>query len=288
MKKADQKCNNRVMKKIGELTNKYESLLTKVEKLYLTNISFSTSNFYEFPKVHKSKQINEAIQQQNNEYIEIHEPNDLTVRPIVGGPNCPTKPLSQLIDIILKPFLIHIKSYVKDNLDFLRKCSRKNNDSTTLVTFDVKSLYTSIPHNYGLEAICFWIEKHPDSLHSRFSKGFVLESIKILLENNHCTFNDEFYRQISGTAMGTIFAPTYVTLTMGYFEFHFYNICELKLGKEFREFILENWSRFLDECQTPLDKNKVKPEQLLGTLNPVNEAVQFTMEFNFHKYFQPK
>ena len=64
------------MKKIVELANKYESLLAKAEKLYLTNISFSTSNFYGLPKVHKSKQINEAIQQQNNEYTEIHEPDD--------------------------------------------------------------------------------------------------------------------------------------------------------------------------------------------------------------------
>ena len=89
------------MKKIGELTSKYESILTKAKKLYLTNISFSTSNFYGLPKVHKSKQINEAIQQQNNEYIEIYEPDSLIVRPVVGGPNCPTRPLSQLIDIIL-------------------------------------------------------------------------------------------------------------------------------------------------------------------------------------------
>ena len=43
--KTDQKCDNHVMKKVGELANKYESLLTKAEKLYLTNISFSTSNF---------------------------------------------------------------------------------------------------------------------------------------------------------------------------------------------------------------------------------------------------
>ena len=166
----------------------------------------------------------------------------------------------------------------------MRKCSRKNNDSTTLVTFDVKSFYTIIPHNYGLEAISFWIKKHPDSLHSRFSKGFVLESMKIIIENNNCTFNDEFYRQISETATGTIFAPTYATLTMGYFEFHFYNICKLKWGKEFQEFILENWSRFLDDCQTPLDKNKVKPEQLLEALNSANEAIQFTMEFSETKF----
>ena len=32
--------------------------------------------------------------------------------------------------------------------------------------------------------------------------------MKIILENNNCTFNDDFYRQISETAMNTIFAPT--------------------------------------------------------------------------------
>ena len=54
-----------------------------MEKFYLTNISFSTTNFYGLRKAHKSKQINEAIQQQKNEYTEISEPDDLTVRPIV-------------------------------------------------------------------------------------------------------------------------------------------------------------------------------------------------------------
>ena len=44
--------------------------------------------------------------------------------------------------------------------------------------------------------------------------------------------------------------------------------------------ILENWSRFLDDCQTTLDKNKVKPEELLETLNSVNEAIQSTMELS--------
>ena len=79
------------------------------------------------------------------------------MRQEVGGPNCPTRPLSQFSGIILKPFLIHIKGYVSDNVDFLRRCSRKNNDSTTLVTFDVNSLYTSIPQNYGLKDIPFQV-----------------------------------------------------------------------------------------------------------------------------------
>ena len=47
--KIDHKCDSHFMKKIGELAKKYEPLLTKKEKLYLTNISFSTSNFYGLP-----------------------------------------------------------------------------------------------------------------------------------------------------------------------------------------------------------------------------------------------
>ena len=34
--------------------------------------------------------------------------------------------------------------------------------------------------------------------------------------------------------MGTISAPTYATLTMGYSEVHFYNIREIKWGKNFK------------------------------------------------------
>ena len=42
-------------------------------------------------------------------------------------------------------------------------------------------------------------------------------------------FNNEFYNQIKGTAMGTIFAPTYATLSMGYFEIKLYNFCIFKI-----------------------------------------------------------
>ena len=36
-------------------------------------------------------------------------------------------------------------------------------------------------------------------------------------------FNNEFYNQIKDTVMGTIFAPTYATLSMGYFEIKLYS-----------------------------------------------------------------
>ena len=92
------------MKKVSELIVKLNSQLTKKKKLFLTNIFICISNFYGFPKVHISEQIKYVILQKNNEYIELYEPNHLTVRPIVGEPICPIKPLSELIDIIFKMF----------------------------------------------------------------------------------------------------------------------------------------------------------------------------------------
>lgn len=59
--------------------------------------------------------------------------DDLTVSPIVSRPNCPKRPSSQLINIILKYFLIPGKSYVKDNLDFLRNALEKTGFITFLI-----------------------------------------------------------------------------------------------------------------------------------------------------------
>ena len=87
-----------------------------MKKKYLTESNTKTSNFYGLPKIHKSKLISSEIQKQNSEYVEILEPDDLKLRPIVGGPVCPTRPLSNLLDILLKPFILHVKSYIKDNM----------------------------------------------------------------------------------------------------------------------------------------------------------------------------
>ena len=111
-------CNAKLMKGIAKIIEKYKDNLTKKEKEYLTSFSYNTSNFYGLPKIHKSKLIQNAIKEQQKEYVHITEPSDLKLRPTVAGPICSTRPLSNLIDILLKPFLLHLKSYIKDNLDF--------------------------------------------------------------------------------------------------------------------------------------------------------------------------
>ena len=78
-------------------------------------------------------------------------------------------------------------------------------------------LYSNIHHEYGLKAIGYWLHKFPGSLHPRFSKEFVLESSKLILENNNLKFDVDYFNQIKGIVIGTIFAPTYANVTMAVF-----------------------------------------------------------------------
>ena len=108
---------------------------------------------YGHPKIHKSKLIQNAIKEQQKEYVHIIKTSDLKLRAIVAGPICPTRPFGNLTDILLKRVFLQVKSYVKDNLYFLSKCSRENYEGTLLVTFDVVSSYTNISHTFRLEAL---------------------------------------------------------------------------------------------------------------------------------------
>ena len=77
---------------------------------YLNEADYNTSNFYGLPKIHKSQLITNTIKKQNSEVVSINEPQDVKVRPVAGGPKCPTRKLSELIDSLLKHFLEHVKS----------------------------------------------------------------------------------------------------------------------------------------------------------------------------------
>ena len=78
--------------------------------------------------------------------------------------------------------------------------------------------------------------------------------------------------------MGSIFAPTYANLTMGFFELTIYDLCRDKFGKDLGNFIFENWSRFFDDCETLLEESKIN--DLLDILNSINPSIQFTMEYS--------
>ena len=86
--------------------------------------------------------------------------------------------------------------------------------------------------------------------------------------------------------MGTMFAPTYANLTMGYDELKVHSI--IRQSHDLASKYFENsWFRFLDDCQILLKFNLIKPDHLLSILNQINNInnIQFTMEKNSNKTF---
>ena len=169
----------------------------------------------------------------------------------IKSPSFHTHRLSNLIDILLHPFTKHVTSYLRDTTDFLNNIPETVPKDTILASFDIESLYSNIPHALGLEAVDYWLEKYPETFNSRFTKEFILDGIKLILENNIFCFNDTYFKQEKGTAMGTKFAPVDATLTIGYLEEKLFNRIENDYDADFQHFFKAYWKQFLDDCFIP-------------------------------------
>ena len=110
------------------------------------------------------------------------------------------------------------QSYIRDSTHLINILSGFTvQPSMLLCTLDITSLYTNIPHNEATESIkrMLAIHKPPVSLPHN---SYIIELLELVLTNNHFEFNDKYYHQISGTAMGTKLAPSYANLFMTTFE----------------------------------------------------------------------
>ena len=145
---------------------------TKTEWKFLKDKQCEVSNLNGLPKIHKSKITESAINTQNSEIIEIFEPNDLKLRPTVENS---TRKQCQLIDILSKPFLQYIESFIRQSLDFLIKCQGNVDEDTEIVTFDVISLYTSIFHEFGLGRFTLFFDYVSEGLRLKAYKGICLK-----------------------------------------------------------------------------------------------------------------
>ena len=63
-------------------------------------------------------------------------------------------------------------------------CHKKMVPNTLRATFDGTNLYGNLFHELGKQAISFWFDKYPDTLHPRFSKKMIIQGIDITLHNN--------------------------------------------------------------------------------------------------------
>ena len=208
----------KVFKQQTKLLEKHRNCLTKNEFNYITDYEWKSSLFYVNPKIAKCKEISERMRTNNSEYLHMEPPPSLKGRPIISGPASPIKHLSQLISKILAPLVPLQQSYIKDAWAFIKRLPKQLSYDAELFTCDIVSLYTSIPHSLGIEAMDYWIQNHREVIPDRFTRNFIIEAILFILENNNFIFEGTYYHQTEGTGMGIDFAGNYACLSIGYLE----------------------------------------------------------------------
>ncbi|XP_047138241.1 uncharacterized protein LOC124814495 isoform X1 [Hydra vulgaris] len=254
--------------------------LTQNEIDYITNFEWKSSTFYVIPKIHKCNEIIKKVQESSSLFIEMKPPKDLKGRPIIAGIDSPTSHLSQLLHIILSPIVKKQKTFVKDDWNFLRKIPRIMDSDSVILTCDIVNLYTSIPHDLGLQALKFWVEKHKNLIAERFTTDFIIDSASFILKNNNFYFDNQLFRQITATAMGTDFAPDYACLTIGFLEetMLFPKILPKYFSKEEVKIIKQFYFRYVDDGFNILPKY-IDIAKFQMSLTELHDSIKFTIDF---------
>ena len=173
-----------------------EKLITEKSGKALSVENPKTPRFYMLPKIHK--------------------PNN-PGRPVVNSINSPSSNISQYVDFYLQPIVQSLKAYIKDTTDFINKIDGITElpVESILVTMDVRSLYTNIPHREGINAVAKALENIKGT---QISTRVIIKLLSLILHLNNFSFNGKHYQQTQGCTMGSKCSPSYANLFMGDFE----------------------------------------------------------------------
>ena len=140
-------------------------------------------------------------------------------RPILSTNDAPTERISEFVDHFLQPFIPTMKSYVKNTTDFVNKIESVGRvpEGTLLVTLDIVSLYTNIPHLEGLGTIQRLLNARRTKL-TNPTNNDLIRLLALVLRLNHFEFNNTYWDQFGGVAMGSRVSPTFANLFMEEFE----------------------------------------------------------------------
>ena len=147
----------------------------------------------------------------------VHKPN-IPLRPIVSACDSPTDQLSNYVTHFIQPLVEILPSYIWDSKYFLQLLESLPllPENAILVTADVTSLYTNIPHEESIESVLHYMKLHANTLPpdapSPHTIGILLE---IILKNSNLSFREKYFLQLVGTVMGTKATPPYANLFMG-------------------------------------------------------------------------
>jgi len=153
--------------------------------------------------------------------IKIHK-TPITGRPIVNNISSPTYYTSKHLHDLLFPLLHLIPSYIQDsNVLVLKLNNLKLPDDAQLFTADVDSLYPSIPIQIAITYVKRFLIRFKE--HHKLNIEYILDLLSWVLNNNFLYFNNNYYLQILGIAMGTPVAVVLANIFLAVLESDIYD-----------------------------------------------------------------
>lgn len=216
-------------------------------------------------------------------------------RPIVSDCNSISHNVSIFIDHFLNPLSTKHPSYIKDTYHFLEKIHPLTVPKHTLLfTLDVENLYTNIHTPTGIQAVRKLLHQNPDPTRP---DNILLQLLEICLTHNDFLFDDQFYLQIHGTAMGQRFAPSYANVYMSDWEhtalpksplqpYFFYRYLDDIIGAWTHS--ITDFHHFLDILNSHHPSVKLKATIHPDEVNFLDTTVFFTPISPNHKKFSTK
>ena len=101
--------------------------------------------------------------------------------------------------------------------------------------------------------------------------GKLVKMAEFVLKNNYFQFSDKVYKQISGTAIGTKFAPPYACIFMDQVESKFLQT------QKFQTLV---WFRYIDDIFFILTHGENSLKNFMMEFNNFNPNIKFTYEFS--------
>ena len=214
-----------------------------------------SANFYILPKIHKS----------------IDKPPG---RPILSANGHPTERISAYLDHFLNPIMQELPTFIKDTGHLIQLLSNwkppSDTPTLTLVSFDVKSLYTCIPHEEGIETV----KRLTYAKYRNHNLALSLSQLtRIILYNNILYFNGQHYTQVHGVAMGSRFSPAYACCFLSVLENNW-----LRTGPIRPIF----WKRYIDDILAIFPNPIQEIKELEKWINDQHPTIKVTLEHQDH------
>ena len=209
-------------------------------------IATSTPTLYGLPKIHKENH---------------------PLRPILASVGSYTYQSAKWLNKVLEPLRQH-PTVVKDSFEFANKISEiKNLQNYTLVSFDVKSLFTNIPVDFTINLILEKLFPENSTLFYDMTKKQFKKLLNWTCKSSTFQFNGKFYKQLDGVAMGSPLAPALADICMNW-------ILNSVMKNSKESFVVY---RYVDDLFLAF-KNQKDINRVFKSFNSINSRIKFTKE----------